>query len=148
MRGGKKDVQTVDGYINNFKWDGHKFPIDKSLKVIGAKIISIYKTCDEKLKKQVDEQNSLKNKLNALTKKESASLMVKDLGDFVYEKKISNQLFVNTHGSSILTTILVVVNKKIITKFQEIYPGLLLTFWEQDYENFLKRTMANIQHKN
>jgi len=41
MRGGKKDVQTVDGYIKNFKWDSHKFPMDKSLKVIGAKIISI-----------------------------------------------------------------------------------------------------------
>ena len=64
--------------------------MDKSLKIIGAKIISIQKTCDEKLKKQIDEQNSLKNKLNALSKKESSSLMHKDLGDFVYEKKISN----------------------------------------------------------
>ena len=75
----------------------------------------------------MDEQNQLKNKLNAITKKESKSLMHKDLGDFVYEKKIPNQLFVNVHGSKILTTILVVVNKKHIDRFKDIYPELLIT---------------------
>jgi hypothetical protein len=38
--------------------------------------------------------------------------MQKDLGDIVYEKKITKNMFVNTHGSDIMTTILVVVNKK------------------------------------
>jgi hypothetical protein len=51
LRGGKKETNTVDDYIKSFKWDNHKFQMDKSLKVIGAKIISIQKTCDEKLKK-------------------------------------------------------------------------------------------------
>jgi len=51
VRGGKKEVQTIEAYIKNFKWDSHKFPMDKSLKIIGAKILSIQKTCDEKLKK-------------------------------------------------------------------------------------------------
>jgi hypothetical protein len=74
--------------------------------------------------------------------------MIKDLGDFVYENKISSQLFVNTHGSKILTTVLVVVNKKNIEKFKEVYPSLLLNHNEQDFENWQKRTMANIQHKN
>lgn len=148
LRGGKKEVQSVEEYIRKFKWDTHKFPMDKSLKVIGAKIIAIQKTCDEKLKKQMEEQNSLKNKLNALAKKESNSLMHKDLGDVVYEKKISSQFFVNTHGSKILTTILVVVNKKNFDKFKEIYPTLLLNHHAQDYENWQKRTLANIQHKN
>jgi len=64
--------------------------MDKSLKIIGTKIMAIQKTCDDKLKKQIDEQNTLKNKLNALTKKESNSLIHKDLSDFVYEQKISN----------------------------------------------------------
>jgi hypothetical protein len=110
--------------------------MDKSLKVIGAKIVSIQKSCDEKLKKLIEEQNSLKNKLNTLTKKESNSLMHKDLGDFVYEKKISNQLFVNTHGSKLLTTVLVVVNKKTIEKFKEVYQSILLDFYKNDFENW------------
>lgn len=55
LRGGKKEISSIPDYIKNFKWDSHKFPMEKSLKVIGAKIISIQKTCDEKLKKQIDE---------------------------------------------------------------------------------------------
>lgn len=51
LRGGKKETHTVGAYIKSFKWDNHKFQMDKSLKVIGAKIISIAKTCDDKLKK-------------------------------------------------------------------------------------------------
>jgi hypothetical protein len=64
--------------------------MDKSLKVIGAKIFGIQKACDEKLKKVMDEQNDIKNKLAALQKKESTSFLQKDLGDVVYERKISN----------------------------------------------------------
>lgn len=56
VRGGKKETQSIEEYIKHFKWDTHKFPVDKSLKVIGAKILSTQKTCDEKLKKQLEEQ--------------------------------------------------------------------------------------------
>ena len=59
------------------------------MKIIGAKIMNTQKTCDEKLKKQIDEQNDIRNKLALLQKKESTSLMQKDLGELVYEKKIS-----------------------------------------------------------
>jgi hypothetical protein len=60
----------------------------------------------------MDEQAEVRNKLNTLTKKDSPSFMQKDLGDIVYEKKITKNMFVNTYGSDIMTTILVVVNKK------------------------------------
>ena len=63
--------------------------MDKSLKIIGLKIIAIQKTCDDKLKKITDKQNDLKNKISALSKKESNSFLSKDLGDIIYEKKIS-----------------------------------------------------------
>ena len=148
VRGGKKEVQTIEAYIKNFKWDSHKFPMDKSLKIIGAKILSIQKTCDEKLKKQIEEQNDIRNKLALLQKKESNSLLQKDLGDLVYEKKISSQLFVNSHGSSILTTVLVVVHKKLIEKFRDMYPMLLLNFYETDYGNWKTRTELNCNHSN
>lgn len=86
--------------------------MDKSLKVLGAKIQATQKTCDDRLKKIIDEQSEVKNKLNHLVKKDSPSFMQKDLGDIVYEKKITKNMFVNTYGSSIMTTVLVVVNKK------------------------------------
>lgn len=63
-----------------------KFPMDKSLKVIGAKIAAIQKACDDKYKVINDTQNDIKNKLTALQKKDSKSFLAKDLGDVVYEK--------------------------------------------------------------
>ena len=60
--------------------------MDKSLKLIGAKIAGHQKTCDEKFKEIMDKQNDLKNKLATLQKKESKSFLVKDLSDIVYEK--------------------------------------------------------------
>ena len=89
QRGGKKEIKTINEYLKNFKWDSTKFQVDKSLKVLGAKVSGIQKTCDEKLKKKMEEQNDIKNKLAALTKKDSKSFMSKDLGDLVYEKKVS-----------------------------------------------------------
>jgi hypothetical protein len=55
QRGGKKETQSIEEYIKYFKWDTSKFPVDKSLKVIGAKIMATQKTCDDKLKKQLEE---------------------------------------------------------------------------------------------
>ena len=66
VRGGKKDVASIEDYLKNFKWDTHKFPMDKSLKIIGTKILAQQKTCDEKLKKTMDEQNVIRNKLGLL----------------------------------------------------------------------------------
>lgn len=37
--------------------------------------------------------------------------MQKDLGDIVYESNIDKNFFVNTHGSTLMTSVLVVVNK-------------------------------------
>ena len=119
-RAGTQQV-SVEEYIKNFKWDQIKFQMDKSLKVIGAKIAGNQKTCDDRLKKVLDEQTTIKNKLGALQKKDSTSFMQKDLGDIVYEKKISKNLFVNTHGSELMTTVLIVVNKKKVQQFKDVY---------------------------
>lgn len=62
------------------------------------------------MKKQLDEQIAIKNKLAGLTKKSGNNFTTTDLETLVYEKKISDKLFVNTYGSGdYLTSILVVV---------------------------------------
>lgn len=53
-RGGSQQV-SVEDYIKNFKWDQVRFQMDKSLKVLGAKIQGIQKGCDDRLKKLLDE---------------------------------------------------------------------------------------------
>lgn len=71
--------------------------------------------------------------------------MQKDLGDIVYEKKITKNMFVNTYGSDIMTTILVVVNKKKIEQFKSTYMNVLLDFYQSDFEGWQKRTLAILQ---
>jgi hypothetical protein len=119
--------------------------MDKSLKVLGAKIQGTQKACDDRLKKLMDDQNDIKNHLNALVKKDSDSFLQKDLGDVIYESQISKALFVNTYGSEILTTVLVAVNKTKVEKFRSEYLSFLLKFYETDFDNWKKRTLAQIQ---
>ena len=75
--------------------------MDKPLKIIGQNIMGKQKGCDDRLKTIMDQQNENKTKLAQLTKKDSKSFLVKDLGDIVYENKdrIAKNLFVNTHNS-------------------------------------------------
>lgn len=118
--------------------------MDKSLKVLGAKISGTQKSCDDRLKKITDEQNDIKNKLGKMQKKEGKLFTQKDLGDIVYEEKLPKALFVNTYGSELMTTLLVVVNKKKIDVFRQVYPELLIQFNQTDFENWKKRTRAHI----
>mmetsp|Transcript_3322 Transcript_3322/g.5515 ORF Transcript_3322/g.5515 Transcript_3322/m.5515 type:complete len:326 (-) Transcript_3322:130-1107(-) len=119
--------------------------MDKSLKFLGAKIQGTQKGCDDRLKKLLDEQNEVKGKLNALVKKDSASFLQKDLGDVIYEQKIGRQFFVNSHGSELMTTVLVAVNKKKVEHFQQNYLTILLNHYSNDFENWKKRTRDQIQ---
>ena len=66
----------------------------------------------------------------------------------IYEKNINGKLFVNTHGSEIMTSLLVVVNKKMIEKFQTTYPTCFSEFKQNDFESWQQRTLANIQARN
>lgn len=76
--------------------------------------------------------------------------MTKDLGDVIYENgsKVNKALFVNTHGSELMTTLLVVVPKKQQQKFYESYEYMLIIHNKGDIENWTKKTKANITHQN
>lgn len=97
----------------------------------------------------LDEQNKLKIQLSNLQKKDSPSYTNKDLSDLVYEKNLSKGFFVNNYESTMLTTVLVVVNKKKIDLFKQTYPHSLLNFYKADFENWQNRTRKQIenQHK-
>jgi len=135
-RRGQMDEKKIEDYIQDFKWDHINFQMDKSLKVLGAKIVNTQKSCDDKLKKILDELAAVNAKLGQLTKKDSTNFMVKDLGDIVYEKNLNSGVFVNTHGSDKMTTVLVVVPKKKVDQFKTNYLSLLIDFNKNDFENW------------
>lgn len=84
----------------------------------------------------MDEQAEVKTKLSHLITKDSPSFLQKDLADVVYEKKITKQMFVNTYGSDIMTTILVVVNKKKLEQFKSNYMNVLLEYYQNDFDGW------------
>jgi len=96
----------------------------------------------------MDEQNEIKTKLNQLTKKVSPSFLVKDLGDIIYEEKISKNFFVNIHGSELMTTVLVVVHKKKVDQFRNSYFTILLDHYNNDLQNWERRTKELIKQQN
>ena len=144
-KGDRKQISIAD-YIKNFQWDNGRFQMNKSMSVIATKISAAQKTCDDRLKKIVDQQNAVKNKLQSYQKKqENASFMGKDLADVVYEQPaISGSNFVNTHGSELMTTILFGVPKAKVQVFKENYFTALISQKEKDYESWKKRTYQGI----
>jgi dihydroxyacetone kinase-like predicted kinase len=61
-------------YLKNFKWDIIRFQTDKSLNILGAKIVATQKSCEDRLKKLLDEKNENKQKLEQLEKKTGNTL--------------------------------------------------------------------------
>ena len=74
--------------------------------------------------------------------------MVKDLGDIVHEEKINKAQFVNTHGSELMTSVLVVINKKKIQQFQSSYFKILTDHYKNDQANWERRTKELIRQEN
>ena len=145
QRRGAAKSMPIEQFLQNFEWDQVRFQMDKSLKVLGQKITATQKQCDDRLKKLVDEQNDIKTKLTHLTKKDSSSLLQKDLGDLVYEQKMQKANFVNTHGSDLMVTVLVVVPKKKVEQFKGCYWNILLDHYKNDFTNWEKRTKEVIK---
>lgn len=77
-------------------------------------------------------------------KKDSPSFLQKDLGDVIYEKKIGKNLFVNTYGSEVMSSVLVAIPKNKVQAFKEGYLGFLINVRSVEYENFKKRAMAQM----
>ena len=144
-RGQANQQVDVKKWITTFKWDQVRFQMDKSLKILGQKIQATEKSCADRLKKKTDETNSIKAKLQQLSKRESKSFMQTDLEVIVYENKMKADSFINSHyAETQMTTVLVVVPKKKTDEFLSHYEELLLKFNTNDLANWEKRTTAQI----
>lgn len=58
-KGDRKQFPIAD-YIKNFQWDNGRFQMNKSMPVLATKIQAAQKTCDDRLKKIMDQQNAVK----------------------------------------------------------------------------------------
>ncbi|PAV76199.1 hypothetical protein WR25_21342 [Diploscapter pachys] len=111
---GNKDMPS---YVTKFQWEGAKYPLKQTLKVLSEIIAKQITQIDNDLKAKSVAYNNLKNTLASIDRKATGSLLTKDLADVVK----ADDFVLN---SEYLQTILVVV------------PRLNIKEWEQRYSTF------------
>ncbi|KZC06550.1 V-type proton ATPase subunit C [Dufourea novaeangliae] len=103
----------LPSYITRFQWDMAKYPIKQSLRNIADIISKQVGQIDADLKTKSTTYNNLKGSLQNLEKKQTGSLLTRNLADLVKKEHF-------ILDSEYLTTLLVIVPR---TNFQDWYSG-------------------------
>ncbi|KAL0703950.1 hypothetical protein Bca4012_070375 [Brassica carinata] len=97
------DGVPVDSYLTRFVWDEAKYPTMSPLKEVVDSIQSQVAKIEDDLKVRVAEYNNVRGQLNAINRKQSGSLAVRDLSNLVKPEDVVT--------SEYLLTLLAVVPK-------------------------------------
>eukprot|EP00252_Welwitschia_mirabilis_P000360 TRINITY_DN10386_c1_g1_i1.p1 TRINITY_DN10386_c1_g1~~TRINITY_DN10386_c1_g1_i1.p1 ORF type:complete len:381 (-),score=69.84 TRINITY_DN10386_c1_g1_i1:138-1280(-) len=93
----------VDTFITRFTWDEAKYPVMSPLREIVDSIHETMAKLEDDLKIRASEYNNVKSQLNAINRKQTGSLAVRDLSNLVKPEDMVS--------SEHLTTLLAVVPK-------------------------------------
>uniref|UniRef100_A0A1I7TQI8 V-type proton ATPase subunit C n=1 Tax=Caenorhabditis tropicalis TaxID=1561998 RepID=A0A1I7TQI8_9PELO len=111
---GNKDMKT---YVTKFQWEGAKYPLKQSLKVLSEIIGKQITQIDNDLKMKSLAYNNLKNALASMDRKTTGSLLTKDLADLVKAEDF-------VLNSEYLQTVIVVVPKINSKEWEQKYATL------------------------
>lgn len=111
---GNKDMKT---YVTKFQWEGAKYPLKQSLKVLAEIIGKQITQIDNDLKTKSIAYNNLKNTLASIDRKAQGSLITKDLADVVKAEDF-------VLNSEYLQTMMVVVPKLSAKEWETKYATL------------------------
>ncbi|XP_053214018.1 V-type proton ATPase subunit C-like [Panonychus citri] len=110
----KANGQELSKYLTQFQWEKAKYPSQQSLKVLYDIINKQLSQIDADLKTKSSVYNSLKGTLQSMERKQTGSLLVRNLGDICEKKHF-------VLGSEYLTTLLVVVPKAYFKEWNAKY---------------------------
>ena len=65
---------------------------------------------DEQIRKNMEEFNNMKQRIQTMTKKDTGSLQVRDFTDDIYKGNQQAEAFVEHHESEMFANLLLVVN--------------------------------------
>jgi V-type H+-transporting ATPase subunit C len=88
--------KSIHAFVSEFEWDGIHFPKASALKGLADKVLQDCQGADEELKKNLTAYNEVKTKFTAIERKETGSLMVKPLGQFIREEHIIEREYITT----------------------------------------------------
>jgi len=104
-------------YITRFQWDMAKYPTKQSLKNISDIISKQVSQIEGDLKAKANHYNNLKSSLQNIERKQTGSLLTRNVGDLVKKEQF-------VHSSEYLTTVLVVVQKMYFQEWHNKYERL------------------------
>lgn len=104
----------LPSYVTRFQWDMAKYPIKQSLRNIADIISKQVGQIEADLKQKSSDYNTLKGNLHFLEKKQSGSLMTRNLSDLVKKEHF-------ILDSEYLTTLLVIVPKQLYKDWDTNY---------------------------
>ncbi|XP_054277523.1 V-type proton ATPase subunit C [Macrosteles quadrilineatus] len=107
----------LPSYITRFQWDMAKYPIKQSLRNIADIISKQVGQIDADLKTKSTAYNNLKSNLQNMEKKQTGSLLTRNLADLVKKEHF-------ILDSEYLTTLLVVVPKPMFNDWNHLYEKL------------------------
>lgn len=114
--------QDLHSYITKFQWDSAKFPIKQSLKTLHEIINKQIGQIDQDMKTKTSSFNNLRNSLQSLERKQTGSLLVRDLSGLVKKEHF-------VLGSEFLVTFIVVVPKSYykdwLSKYEHFDPKVV-----------------------
>jgi len=140
-------------YITEFQWDHAKYPTKQSLKNLSEIISKATTHIESELKLRSQSYNSVKQNLESLEKKQSGSLLTRNLNDVLKKEHF-------LLGSEYLKTLLVCVPKAMMNDWYAKYESLCsmivprtteLISQDQDYALFsvtlFQKTEDTFRHK-
>ena len=94
---------------------------------------------DEQIKKNLEEQSQMKQKITSMTKRDQGNLQVRDYTDDIYNKNPSKDLFVETHGSDLFVNMLVVLHQDKVQGFMDNMESLMTEYYNYMDNNEMKK---------
>ncbi|CAF0927562.1 unnamed protein product [Adineta steineri] len=104
-------------YVTEFQWDHAKYPIKQSLRNLSEIIAKAATHIENELKLRSQSYNTVKQNLDSLVKKQSGSLLTRNLNDVLKKEHF-------ILGSEYLKTLLVCVPKALINEWNAKYESL------------------------
>ncbi|XP_077212169.1 vacuolar ATP synthase subunit C (VATC) / V-ATPase C subunit / vacuolar proton pump C subunit (DET3) [Tasmannia lanceolata] len=110
------DGVPVDSYLTRFVWDEAKYPTMSPLREITDSIHVQVAKIEDDLKVRVAEYNNVRSQLNAINRKQSGSLAVRDLSNIVKPEDI----IMSEHLVTLLAVVLKYSQKEWLSRYETL----------------------------
>lgn len=113
-------TMSFDKYLREWRWDDAKCPKMRGLSNNLTLLLSLANKLDEEARNKSSQYNELKSAQNNMAKKESGSLLSRDLTDVLTPEVVKEDDFVNSEH---LTTLVVILPQANVQAFLNSYEG-------------------------